>query len=131
MRDDCIQAVSQALGRPLTQAQAADIEKRIATHIRLLGASNRTPAERAAWLGMSREQRLSLAARNAAREIAAEAAKKQQRIALTVLAHDRTQRYLEGQGGPILDHLDRLFAGRLIAPFIIDWGRGLKPRTER
>ncbi|BBL58515.1 hypothetical protein [Methylomonas koyamae] len=107
MRNDCINAVAQALGRPLKAIEAQKIEQRIREQKVLLANK-----DRAAYLGMSEAQRLQAAAKAAAEQIKADALKKQQRIGLTILANQRLSDYFERQPGAILDSIDRVLAPR-------------------
>lgn len=86
MRAQCIQAVTQAIGRTLNQAEIAGIEQRMRQAMK-----QSARADLAAWQGKSQPQRLQEAAQMAAQDLAAEAAKKKQRVALTILAHDRLE----------------------------------------
>jgi len=88
MREQCIRAVETALGRPLREAEARDIEGRI-QRARLQAAR----ADPAAYRGMSAEEQLSEAGRRAAQELNVEAAKKVQRAEQAILAHDRIERF--------------------------------------
>lgn len=92
MRDACIRAASAALGRPLTQAEAVDIEQRIRAAMRRGARDN--PEE---WRKLSESERMVEAGRRAAEDLAAEAAKKAQRVGLTILAHDRLENYRNSQ----------------------------------
>ncbi|KNE28169.1 hypothetical protein [Achromobacter spanius] len=99
MRQECIEAVSRALGgRSLTQAEVTNIENRIAMAMRKMAAEDIT-----AWRGMSEADRMVTAADRAARDIAADAALKRRRVALTALRHDAIKNYLErpGQKDPL------------------------------
>ncbi|MBH1564726.1 hypothetical protein I5U69_17515 [Stenotrophomonas maltophilia] len=104
MRSECIDAVSLAIGRRLNAAEVKGIEDRISRHMRQ--AAVRDPQ---AALARSPEQRLTEAARTAAQELVHEAAKKKQRVALTILAHDRVQNHLN-QFANKFDGLDRMVA---------------------
>ncbi|MCY1197252.1 hypothetical protein D9M72_86140 [compost metagenome] len=105
MRAECIEAVSQALGRMLTQAESRDIENRI------LGAMrNQAKEDLAAWRAMSSGDRLAAAAKRAAEEVAAEAALKRRRVALTALRHDAVRNYLNGSARSPAESLERLLA---------------------
>lgn len=108
MRDECIAAVYKAAGRALSQKEISDIENKIVSNKRALAARDRT-----AYLAMSPEQRLQEAAKMAAEEFTAEAAKKKQRVALTIQAHDRISSYIDSQkvnGMSSMESLDRLLA---------------------
>ncbi|MDR3221123.1 MAG: hypothetical protein LBU46_03810, partial [Candidatus Accumulibacter sp.] len=84
MRTECIQAVAQAIGREITQQEAQNIEAKIVDGMKQL--ARRDPA---AWRQLGRESRLRAASAEAGQTLLAEAAKRKQRAALTVLAHDR------------------------------------------
>lgn len=109
MRDECINAVKAAAGRELTQPELKDIENRIARNQRQLAVKDRQ-----SYLSMSPEQRLREAAKLAAEEFKFDAAKKQQRIAQTIQAHDRIENYMaeqkarHGEGG--IESLKRILA---------------------
>ncbi len=107
MRNDCINAVSQALGRPLKAGEAQKIEQRIREHKILLANQDRQ-----AYLGMTEAQRLQAAAKGAAEQIKADATKKQQRIGLTILANQRLSDYFERQPGAMIENIDRILAPR-------------------
>lgn len=102
MRAACIQAVSQALGRPLTAAEAQNIENRIMQAMR-------TVAQRdlAAWRGLSTADRLAEGAKQAALDVAADAALKRRRVALTALRHDAMRNYLNGSAFSPIEALQR------------------------
>ena len=116
MRPECIEAVGQAIGRSITQREAEDIEARIIASMKQIARQD-PPS----WRGMSQEERLQAAARVAGDELIAEAGKRKQRIALTILAHDRAMnRYtamLEGGAKPfqavarVLDEASRFVRG--------------------
>ena len=92
MRQECIQAVAQAIGRNITVQEAKDIENRIVAGMTKIARDDPT-----AWHGLTREQRLRAAADYAGQQLLEQAGKKKQRIALTILAHDRTMsRYEAG-----------------------------------
>ncbi|CAM5183746.1 hypothetical protein CDEF62S_04667 [Castellaniella defragrans] len=84
MRDECIEAVAQAIGRSITQREAQDIEGRILGSMRQIARKDPTT-----WRAMTREQRLRMAAQDAGQTLQSEASKAKQRVALTILAHDR------------------------------------------
>lgn len=84
MRQECILAVAQAIGRSITQKEAQDIEQRITQAMR--DVARKDPAS---WQSMSRDDRLNAAAQLAGQQLIGEAAKAKQRVALTILAHDR------------------------------------------
>lgn len=86
MRAQCITAVTQAIGRSLNQAEIAGIEARMRGAMKQAARTN-IPA----WQAKSMPQRLAEAAQIAAQDLAAEAAKKKARVALTIMAHDRIE----------------------------------------
>ncbi|KAK6697360.1 hypothetical protein SNK04_014112 [Fusarium graminearum] len=83
-------AAVTSIGRKLNAAEIQGIEARISRHMRQ--NSVRDPQ---AQLARSPDQRLMEAAKEAALELVREAGKKKQRIALTILAHDRVQNHLK------------------------------------
>lgn len=84
MRPDCINAVSQAIGRPITQAEARGIEDRLVEAYRRLASKNPQ-----AWMRMPKAERLRQAADMAAKDLEHAAELKERRAALTVQAHAR------------------------------------------
>jgi DNA-binding transcriptional LysR family regulator len=90
MKPQCIDAVNQAVGRKLSEAELKSVEDRISRHMRQLA---RDKAEE--WRGMSPADRLTEAARSASDELRAEAAKKAERTALQITA---TARAIEKMG---------------------------------
>ncbi|MBW6494575.1 MAG: hypothetical protein K0B16_08480 [Burkholderiaceae bacterium] len=76
--------MAQAIGRSVTQQEAQNIEARITDSMKQLARKD-PPA----WQQMSREARLNAAADDAGKSLQHEAGKAKQRVALTILAHDR------------------------------------------
>lgn len=105
MRAECIEAVSQALGRSITQAEAQNIENRIVQAMRRVAAEDRQ-----GWLAMSQGDRFMAAAERAAQDVAADAALKRRRVALTALRHDAMRNYLNGSAHTPIDALRRALA---------------------
>ncbi|MGB5940298.1 MAG: hypothetical protein WBG81_12775, partial [Rhodanobacter sp.] len=108
MRKECVEAVEAAIGRTLKADEAAGIENRI---VRNMEEARKADPE--GFMGKPGPERLYDAADAAAKELLAEAAKKRQRVALTILAHDRIQTHLDdmaAQGIPRLDALKRMIA---------------------
>jgi hypothetical protein len=103
MRQQCIQAVAQAIGRALTQVEVREIEKRLYRNMRAL--ARKDPA---AWMAKSKADRLNEAAKAAGQELIDEQALKQERAALAVLAHDRISQHIADQGGRGIDAIDAL-----------------------
>lgn len=112
MKAQCIQAVSQAIGRGITVAESRNIEQRVRDA--MLAEARKDPAR---WQTLSQAQRLTEGAQRAAQELVAEARLKKQRLALTVIAHDRIENYVATQVASGADAtpvaaLQRLIAGK-------------------
>lgn len=86
MRAECIDAVEQAIGRNITQAERVGIEARVSAAMRQEAKGN--PA---AFRAMGKDARLAQAADRAANELVAEAIKKRQRVARQILAVQRLE----------------------------------------
>lgn len=135
MRNECLEAVVQAIGRSITQKEAQDIEGRILRAMR-----ERARQDPAAWRQMDEGARLRAAADDAAQDLLHEAAKAKQRVALTILAHDKvTNRYqsLIGDGqkpfqavASVLDDANRFSKGVANEYFsgLIDAMQAVHPR---
>jgi hypothetical protein len=89
MKDRCIKAVSNAIGREITQQEAQGIEERIVKNMRFAAS-----ADPAFFRSMSADDRLKMAAKLAADELVQEADLKKRRIALTIQAHDRLESFI-------------------------------------
>ncbi len=108
MKAECIRAVSQAIGRQLTQVEADALTGKITAALRNL--ARRDPA---AFAGKSKSQRLQEAAVEAGKAVLADAKLKQTRVALQVQAHQRIQSFINdrvAEGMSPLQALDRLIA---------------------
>lgn len=106
MKDRCIAAVSQAIGRQITKAEAKDIEARILRNMRM--EARRDPT---AWQSMGYDQRLLASAARAGAELKQEALLAKRRMGLAIQAHDRvTNAIAEGRalGRDAFDTLSRL-----------------------
>ncbi|MAR93331.1 MAG: hypothetical protein CML06_21015 [Pseudomonadales bacterium] len=101
MKSECIEAVSLAVGRSLTNEEIKGIETRINRNMRQLAT-----ADREAWQQLSQAERLTNAAQSAAEEIIQEAEKRRQRVALTIAAHDRVSRFLDDRMATGVDAID-------------------------
>lgn len=88
MREACIRAVANALGREPNAAELRNIEVRVQSGM-LRGARENPEA----WRAMTQEQRLAEAGKRAAQDLQAETAKQVQRAEATILAHDRVANY--------------------------------------
>jgi hypothetical protein len=94
VKSPCIQAVQAALGRALTAAQAKSVDDGISLQMRLLARQ-----DPAAWGKLSKSERLTQAAQSAANAMVAEVKKDQQRLLLTVAAHDRVEQFVNSLAG--------------------------------
>jgi len=106
MRPECIKAVSQALGRQITKAESDNIELKI-----LEAQTQLWKKDRAGMIGLTKAQQFGRAAEEAAKYIKAEAALKKQRVALTLIAHDKVRTYLEPMPGVMLKNLQDILDG--------------------
>lgn len=104
MRPECIQAVTLAIGRTLTQPEVKGIEDRIRRNMRQLAQND------PAWQSKSAADRLTEAAQKSARDLVGEAQLKKRRVALTIMAHDRIANYMQRFPGNPLEALDRILA---------------------
>lgn len=103
MKPACIDAVNQAVGRPMTAAELKGIEDRIGRELR--GIQDGPDG-----LRLTGEQRFFEAARRAQASFLAEQALKGQREALVVLKHAQIEQALAGFGGDKIGGLRRLLA---------------------
>lgn len=101
LKDKCKQAVSQAIGRNITQAEAKGIEDRIRDNMRQLARTEPN------WSGMSANDRLRAAAKTASQQLIGEAALKVQRTQQAIQALARAQDSLTGAAASG----ERMFAG--------------------
>ena len=92
MRDACIRAVRNALGREPTQAEVRNIETRVMSAHKQL--ANQRPEE---WRAMTPEERMIEAGRVAANELSVEAAKTKQRAERAILSADQINNYRASQ----------------------------------
>jgi len=104
MRRECITAVTQAIGRSLTQPEVQGIENRIKRNMRELAQRDPT------WRTKTEADRLNESATRAAQELVAEAQLKKRRVALTILAHDKIDSYMKRFPDSPLEGLDRMLA---------------------
>lgn len=104
MRPECIQAVTQAIGRSLTQAEIQGIENRVRRNMKQLAQTDTT------WQSKTAADRLNEAATKSAKDLVGEADLKKKRVALTILAHDRIDSYMKRFPDQPLEGLDRLLA---------------------
>lgn len=104
MRPECIQAVTQAIGRPLNQQEIQGIENRVRRNMKQLAQTDPT------WQSKTAADRLNEAATKSAKDLVDEANLKKKRVALTILAHDRIDSYMKRFPDQPLEGLDRLLA---------------------
>lgn len=123
MRPECIQAVTQAVGRSLNQSEIKGIEDRIARNMRKLAKDDPD-----AWQALPVADRLHQAAEVAARELVSEQQLKKVRIAQTILAHDRIQNFLIDQAARGIDAMESL--PRMIAHYADTKGNTLSVETQ-
>lgn len=112
MRTECVQATEAAIGRAVTTSEARGIEQRVRDGMLAVARE-----DAARWQTLSTQQRLAEGAQRAADELVAEAQKKKQRIAATILAHDRIEQYTasqvtSGSDATPIDAFERLIAGK-------------------
>ena len=103
MKDKCIAAVAQAIGRDITKQEAQGLEDRLLKNMRF--EASKDPA---AFRNLSAEERLQLGAKLAAEELIKEADLKKRRIVMTIQAHDRIEGFLSEANAAGVDGLDAL-----------------------
>lgn len=96
MKDECQDAMAQALGRALKPSEAKDVEDAVKLHMRLLATKDVD-----AWRAMGPQQRLEAGATAAAQAIIDELKLKQQRVALQITTHDRIAAALDEALGKV------------------------------
>lgn len=106
MREKCRVAVSKAVGRDVTAAEAAGLEKRLTSAMRDL--ARRDPQ---GWAGKSQAQRFSEAADAAAAQLAGEARAKQVRVAQAATAQARWLQMLDDAKASGRPQAEAVFAG--------------------
>ena len=103
MRQECLQAASAAVGRPLTAAEGAELERIVMRSMRQISRADPT-----AWAGMTEVERLQAAGTGAAHSIIADAQRKQQLASLTILAQSRIENHIADMSTKGVDGLDAL-----------------------
>jgi hypothetical protein len=93
MKQACIDLVGGLLGRPPVAKETAGLEDRVRLHMKLLARKDPD-----AWRALSLNERMTQAAQAAAQDLIAELQKQQQRVALTIQAHDKIEQFLANQG---------------------------------
>lgn len=111
MKQRCIQAVSTAIGRPITVAESRNLEQRIRDAMRR--EAMRDPQ---AWSGMSVGDRMRAGAQSAAQELVAEASLKKHRLTKQIEAWDRASGYLDDQVAKGFDDTKLDAIERLLVP---------------
>lgn len=89
MRDDCIIAVEQAIGRSLSKAEQKTIEDAVSKQMRLL--ARKDPE---AWMALTPQERLDQGAKAAADDMIFQLQRQQQLVRMTIAAHDRIETML-------------------------------------
>lgn len=107
MRDDCVVAIGQVLGRQPSEADIRNVEDRIARAMRSAAAKDPN-----AWLQLPAYGQVRAGAELAARELLEEAQLKQQRKVQQVVAAARVQQALASFPGNPLDALAHMVAFR-------------------
>ena len=133
MRQRCINAVEQVIGRAISQVEAKDIEARILRNMRQLNRQDPN-----AWAGMTSDQRLMAAAQAAAAELREQAFQKKRTAALSIAAHDRNETIIadaKASGLTGLDAVRRLVAfdpdGKSTAASLETEGRAVRNDAMR
>lgn len=105
MNPSCVLAVSQAIGRTISDAEQRKIGQGIAKAMRQLAVDDQV-----AWRSKSADQRLTDGAVLAGQQLVAEQAKKAQRVALQILATSRLQQQIAAFPGDGFEALARVVA---------------------
>lgn len=108
MREQCIQAVENAIGRALYAGEAGQIEQRIVEAKKQIASKDRK-----AWTQMPENERLIAAGKQVAEDLQAEFSKKQQRLALDILAAQRLQTDIQANQNLSPLHV----INRMLAPY--------------
>ncbi len=87
---DCIDAVSEAIGRPLRKGEADRIEKSISRNMRQLASDDPE-----GWRALSSVERIRKGAAAAAKEMTDAVVEKQRLVKLQIAAHDRIEGLLQ------------------------------------
>jgi hypothetical protein len=93
MKAACAELISQMLGKKAPASMTQGIEEAMNLQMRLLAREDPD-----AWRALSQPERVQKAAEAAAQAMIADVQKKQQRVALTIAAHDRIQNFLADKG---------------------------------
>ncbi|MFW1826416.1 hypothetical protein [Acinetobacter sp. ULE_I092] len=106
MKDQCKQAVAQALGKPkLTAQEASKIEQRIEKTM-----TNIARQDINKWRNLSQSDKLALAAQQVAKDIQADLARKHQILAKDIIAQAKNLDAIKNSGIASNQALDRLIA---------------------
>lgn len=89
MKDDCIVAVEEAIGRPLRKNEAKGIEEAVTLEMRLAARQ-----DRGAWLAMSHDEQLAKGAEAAVQKRSLAVQEKLRQAQLHIAAHDRIENTL-------------------------------------
>lgn len=133
MRQQCIAAVSRALGRAITKAEAENIEGRMLSTMRQLAKRDRH-----LWASYTPADRFQLAATEAAQQLVHEAIREARHTALTVAAQARVRGVIaqaQGVGISSLEALSRVMAtyvdGRLDVQSVESQAKAIRNDTVR
>ena len=112
MRQACVTAIEQAIGRSITKAEARNVEARIRNAMVMVARR-----DGAAYEALPKADKMRAAATYAANELVAEAQKKAQRLRLQIAAQDAVERYTAeqvrlGADPNRLEAFERLLAGK-------------------
>ncbi len=105
MKPRCVQAVAQALGRPLRAAEDREITETLRGALRQMQSQ-----DPAGFFAMTESERLTQAATIAAQRLVSEAELKQRRVALQILAQQRIDDMIQASPNGGLATMDRLMA---------------------
>lgn len=98
MNPNCIKAVTAAAGKPLSAGKLKAIEKAMVKKSRELAfRDSQLPPNQRQWASMSKDQRTLMAAEEAMKDIAAEAARKEANGFRQILAQNRTEEFVQAR----------------------------------
>lgn len=111
MREACVRAVENAMGRRLTPNELRDIETRVSRHMR-----NGARANPADWAAKPESERLTEASVNAARELLDEARRRKTNLETRIVRMQALTDYVEGQVAEGRDASRSDAFARILAP---------------
>lgn len=98
MKNECIAAVEDAIGRPLRKNEAKDIDDAVSLQMRLLARQ-----DRGAWMAMSHDEQLAAGAKAAVEKKSLDVQEKLRQTQLHIAAHDRIENTLAEQFAALPD----------------------------